>query len=67
MNQVYAYTILLTVIGPEERGRELAVAENDETIGVLGKKLEQHDADAADDTAGKDSEMKNIERAPATV
>jgi len=35
--KVYGYNIIMILIGPERRGREMRVEHDDETMGVVGK------------------------------
>lgn len=43
--KVYAYTIVLTVIGPEDRGRELRLEEDDETLRAVGDSTNKPNAE----------------------
>ena len=50
--KVYAYNIIMVVVGPERKGREMRVERDDETVGVVGKAL-------AEDVIGGTLDMRS--------
>lgn len=68
MGAVYAYVILLTLVGPEKRGRDLSVNADADTAEVLRKSGHHHGpTDGQVNGSGSDEEDKAVRKERETV
>lgn len=67
MGAVYAYVILLTLVGPEKRGRDLSVNADADTAEVLRKSGHRGPADGQVNGSGSDEEDKAVPKERETV
>lgn len=58
---MYAYNIILILVGPERKGRDMTVEQDDETVGVVGKVI------AEDVIGGEDTRVQTIEEKRTAV
>lgn len=67
MGAVYAYVILLALVGPEKRGRDLSVNADADTAEVLRKSGHHGAADGQVNGSGSDEEDKAVRKERETV
>lgn len=67
MGAVYAYVILLTLVGPEKRGRDLSVNADADAAEVLRKGGHHGTTDAHVNASGSDEEEKAVRKERETV